>query len=189
MLQRLSKRQLFEVVMNIFFRHPTRTLSIPVNKVLDSMWGWRLGVQIRLGGAEHNDPDRYAGPVPSVVACFITMTLGTCAGACSVFLTSDSEEAQHIFVLAMAANNVSVAVIHGDIIHLQNTVHGVFSEHQHTKTYADWYALTKMYRMVSSRSGFSETAGWFSNIPSRQLLAADACSFTDSVELPDGADA
>ena len=187
-LQRLSKRQLFEVTMNIFFRHPTRILSVPVNKLLVSMGGLRVGVQIRLGGARHNDPDRYAGPVPSVVACFVTETLRTCGGACGVFLTTDSEEAQHVFLSAMAASNVSVAVMHGDITHLQNSAPGPPGQHQHTKTYSDWYALTKMHRMVSSRSGFSETAGWFSNIPSRQLLAADACSFTNSVELPQGAD-
>lgn len=187
-LQRLSKRQLFEVVMNIFFRRPTRIVAAPVNKLLESMLGTRVGVQIRLGGERHNDANRYAGPVHSVVACFVIETLRTCGGACSVFLTTDSEEAQQTFLAAMASSNVSVAVIHGDIAHLENAKPGASGHHQHTKTYLDWHALTKMDRMVSSRSGFSETAGWFRNIPSRQLLAADACTFTNSVELPDGAD-
>ena len=189
-LQKLSKRQIFEVVMNIFFRHPTRELSDPVNEALGSMWGLKIGVHIRLGGPKHSDAARYAGAVPSVVECFVAETLATCGSACSVFLTSDSEEAQHTFLLAMAASNVTVAVIHGDTIHLENARKtGItYAQHQHFKTYADWYALTKMHRMVASRSGFSETAGWFNNIPSRQLLAADACFFTDSVELPVGAD-
>ena len=67
--------------------------------------------------------------MPSVVACFIAETLKTCGRACSVFLTSDSEEAQHTFVLALAANNISAAGIHGDIVLLQNAAPGVTGKH------------------------------------------------------------
>ena len=50
------------------------------------------------------------------------------------------------------------------------------------------YALTRMARLVASRSGFAETAAWAGNIPSRALVKAPGCLFSNGVEVPDGAE-
>ena len=50
------------------------------------------------------------------------------------------------------------------------------------------YALTRMARLVASRSGFAETAAWAGNIPSRALVKAPGCVFSNGVEVPDGAE-
>ena len=50
------------------------------------------------------------------------------------------------------------------------------------------YALTRMARLVASRSGFAETAAWAGNIPARALVKAPGCLFSSGVEVPDGAE-
>lgn len=45
-----------------------------------------------------------------------------------------------------------------------------------------------MARLVASRSGFAETAAWAGNIPSRALVRAPGCLFSNGVEVPDGAE-
>lgn len=47
------------------------------------------------------------------------------------------------------------------------------------KTFGDWYILTMMSRLVSSRSSHAETAAWFGNVPSRILAKAGTCTFYD----------
>ena len=171
-------------------------------------------------------PRRYQGTLLQVVDCFVTMTLRLCRPACSVFLTSDSEEAQTWFLGAMAARNISTAVytgmrpvsvpyatscrsVHnhrtclytcwqalessqngrvytGDILHLE---HNRGHAGQHLKTFADWVALGRTDLMVASRSGFADTASWYSNVPAVTLVhASPACLFASGPELPLGTD-
>ena len=176
-LQKMSKRQTFEAAMNIFFRQPTPLLSSLSEETLGKLAGRRIGVQIRIG---HNERARYSGSLQSVVDCFVAETLRECDRNCSVFLTTDSKEAHEVFMSAMKAHNQSVATIAGDFLHVD------MSSGDFLKTYADWLVLTRMNSLVASRSGYSETAGWFGNIPARGLVTTDTCLFSASVELADG---
>ena len=186
-LHKLSKRQVFEVVMRIFFAVPSDTLGSLVNEALDTMSGKLVGVQMRLGNEKLWDEPRYAGPVKSVLACFVAQTLKSCGGSCSVFVTSDNDgQGKEFFLSAMQKHNITTAMVPGENLHLD---HNIGTAEQHLKTFADWMLLTKMHTLVSSRSGFSETAAWFANIPARALVRPRTCLFSDSVELPDGADA
>ena len=120
------------------------------------------------------------------VDCFAEMTLRLCRPACSVFLTSDSEEAQAWFLAAMAGRNISTAVYTGDILHLE---HNAGHARQHMKTFADWVALGRTDLMVASRSGFADTASWYSNVPAVTLVqASPECMFASGPELPLGTD-
>ena len=182
-LHRLSKRQTFEVVMNILFSSPTPTLRKPVEQALSELPGRRLGVQMRLGSPKMHDLPRYETTNDAVLACFVAETVRQCNRNCSVFLTTDSEEAQDQFLAIMKTHGIPTAVIPGEISHLENQPGA-----SHLKTYADWYALTQVDQLVGSRSGFSETAAWFNNIPARALMRAETCLFSDSVEVPEGAE-
>ena len=88
-----------------------------------------------------------------------------------------------LFVSALTAYNMFTATVPGKILHLDHT------QGNHLKTFADWLMLTRMDALVSSRSGFSETAAWFGSVPARGLVRASTCLFSGSVELPEGADA
>ena len=50
------------------------------------------------------------------------------------------------------------------------------------------YTLTRMGRLIASRSGFAETAAWAGTIPARALVRAPGCLFSNGVEVPDGAE-
>ena len=173
--------------MNIFFSHPTCDLSGLVDKALEDMASRKIGVHMRLGGAKLHDPNFYAGEdhLTMIVECFVAEAVHICGSDCSIFLACDNEQAQDLFLSAMAEHSVHATHINGSILHLQNNQG---SASQHLKTFADWSALTKMTRILASRSGFSETAAWFSDIPARQLVRgkASTCLFSDSVEMPDG---
>ena len=107
-LQRLSKRQLFEVILSIFFKQPTRRLNRMVQNTLVRVGGRQVGVQIRVGSTKFSDPARYDGSSAAITDCFVTQTRKLCGGNCTVFLTTDSEEAQDLFVAGMRSNNITV---------------------------------------------------------------------------------
>lgn len=232
-LQKLSKRQIFEMVMRHFIRGPTRMLADVVARAARKGAPPRpgqlvIGAQLRVGSHKMNDPPRcptrdaapalgprpctcllpvctapsacspqesyggpgawprrYQGAMLQAVDCFADMTLRLCRPACSVFLTSDSEEAQTWFLGAMAARNISTAVYAGDILHLE---HNRGHTGQHLKTFADWVALGRVDLMVASRSGFADTASWYSNVPAVTLVQASPCMFASGPELPLGTD-
>ena len=187
-LHTLSKRQVFEVVMHIHFSSPAGALNTVVADTLSAMAGTRIGVQMRLGIARLGtfEMARYTGPLDAVLDCFIMEALGACTRNCSVFLTTENEEGQAKFLAAMKLHGVHAATVPGAIFHSD---YSAGSAAEHMKTFADWLVLTRMCSLISSRSGFSETAGWYGNVPSRALLRPSTCLFSDSVELPDGADA
>ena len=125
--------------------------------------------------------------------CFVREAVRTCHGAtnegnCSVFLTTDSAEAQSAFVNATAAAGITVVTSEGAISHLERSRETNVSVSDHLKTFADWWTLTRMSRLIASRSGFSETAGWAGNVPARALVTAATCLFSNGVEVPDGAE-
>ena len=231
-LHRLSKRQLFEMVMQHYIRAPTRQLSGVVARATRRGAPPRpgqlaLGVQLRLGGHKLNDPPRcllcvappdlgptgapascsvqlpdelpcadgvldtwrglcrYLGTIPEAVGCYADTALRLCRPACNVFLTSDNDEAQALFLAAMAARNVSTSMHTGAILHLE---HNRGHSSQHLKTFADWVALTRVHFMVASRSGFADTASWYGNVPAVTLVQASPCMFASGPELPLGTD-
>lgn len=74
----------------------------------------------------------------------------------------------------------------GDILHLE---HNRGHAGQHLKTFADWVALGRTDLMVASRSGFADTASWYSNVPAVTLVqASPKCLFASGPELPLGTD-
>ena len=232
-LQKLSKRQVFEMVMRHYIRGPTRKLAGIVARAAREGAPPRLGqlvigAQLRVGSHKMNDPPRcftcnaapdlgpcpctcllpvltaplprspqtgyggpgawprrYQGTMLQFVDCFADMTLRLCRPSCSVFLTSDSEEAQTWFLAAMAGHNISTATYTGDILHLE---HNRGHAGQHMKTFADWVALGRVDLMVASRSGFADTASWYSNVPAVTLVQASPCMFASGPELPLGTD-
>lgn len=52
--------------MHLFFSKPTRALAALADESLDRLAGapLRVGVQMRLGGGEWNDPERYSSMLP-----------------------------------------------------------------------------------------------------------------------------
>lgn len=52
--------------MHLFFSKPTRALAALAEESLDRLAGapLRVGVQMRLGGGEWNDPERYSSMLP-----------------------------------------------------------------------------------------------------------------------------
>ena len=137
-----------------------------------------------------NFPPNAGATLNATVGCFVREVVRTCGAApcaekCSVFLTTDSAEAQHAFTAGIAAHGIPVVTSAGDMSHLE---HSPGNASAHRKTFADWYTLTRLGRLVSSRSGFSETAAWCGNVPAKSLVRADACLFSNGVEVPDGAE-
>ena len=190
-LNRFSKRQLFEVVLKFFFSSPMPALKTFVLGTLQEMQGtYNVGVQMRFGG-RWGDGKRYNGNTSTIASCFISKTLSTCWASacstnCSVFLTTDNTEAAHIFTRALMPHNINVYMSSGDTIHSEKSGG---DQTQHKKTFGDWYLLTKMSSLVISRSGFSETASWFGNVPSSALTKASTCLFyEEGTDIPDGAE-
>ncbi|KAK9845765.1 hypothetical protein WJX81_001852 [Elliptochloris bilobata] len=192
-LQKLSKRQVFEAAMHLFFAKPTRELAALAEESLNRLSGasLKIGVQMRMGGGDWGDPTRYQGAsLEHTVGCFVneavrTCGAATCAANCSVFLTTDSEEAQAFFGKIIAPFRIPVVASAGSISHLE---HSATNASEHMKTFADWHTLTRMGRLIASRSGFAETAAWAGNVPARALVRAPGCLFTNGIEVPDGAE-
>ena len=88
---------------------------------------------------------RHAGAsLEHTVGCFVSETVrtcgaGACAANCSVFLTTDSDQAQALFVAAMAPFGIRVVASAGAISHLE---HSATNASEHMKTFADWCAAT-----------------------------------------------
>lgn len=190
-LSRYSKRQLFEVVMKEHFSDPMPSLKSFITKTFKSLPGTtHIGVQIRYGG-QWGDGKRYQGDLKSVASCFIAEIIKTCDSSgcprnCSVFLTTDQSEAIPIFIKALESHGLQTFTTEGDTIHSEK----VDGDHkQHLKTFGDWFILSMMTKLVNSRSGFSETASWFGNVPSKALARANTCLFyEEGTEIPDGAE-
>ena len=84
-----------------------------------------------------------------------TCGAGACAANCSVFLTTDSEQAQALFAAAMAPFGIPVVASAGGISHLE---HSATNASEHMKTFADWCGAlefpTHMFCMwLAFRSG------------------------------------
>ena len=190
-LNRYSKRQLFEVVMREYFSNPMPKLKTFILGNLAKLQGvFNVGVQIRFGG-QWGDGKRYSGDINTVTSCFVSESIRTCKASacprnCSIFITTDKPDAVPIFMKALESHGIKVHSTNGDTVHSEKS-NG--DQTQHLKAFGDWYLLTMMSRLVNSRSGFSETASWFGNVPSRALAKASTCLFTEEgVEVPDGAE-
>lgn len=191
MLNMYSKRQLFEVIMKEFFSSPVPALkSLIMGNFLKLQGTFHVGVQIRFGG-QWGDGKRYNGDMDQVASCFVSETLRTCKTSacprnCSVFFTTDQADAVPFFTNALRPHGIEVYTTKGETIHSEKSDG---DQMHHLKTFGDWYLLTMMSKLVSSRSGFAETASWFGNVPSRALTRASTCLFfEEGVEVPDGAE-
>ena len=58
-----SRQQVFEAAMYLFFSKPTRELAAVAEESLSRLMGvpLKIGVQLRMGGGEWEDPTRYQG--------------------------------------------------------------------------------------------------------------------------------
>lgn len=190
-LDKYSKRQLFQVVMKEFFSSPVPTLKSFILGNLAKLQGvFKVGVQIRFGG-QWGDGKRYNGDTNTVTSCFVSETIKICQASecprnCSVFITTDQPDAIPLFTKALEPHGIKVYSTKGTTVHSEKSDG---DQMQHLKAFGDWYLLTLMSRLVNSRSGFSETASWFGNIPSRALMKSSTCLFNEEgVEVPDGAE-
>lgn len=193
-LDRFSKRQLFEVVLQEFFSKPKPQLHLFVDSELSKLKGsFHVGLQMRFG-LQWSDGKRYNGEVDEIAACFIQETIhvcreSACNGSCSVFITTDQPEAADLVSDALEEHGIQSVISPGKIVHTDRTPIEASEVNNHMKTFGDWYILTMMSKLVHSRSGFSETAAWFGNIPSRSLAEVSSCTFTDEgVDPPLGAE-
>ena len=190
-LHMYSKRQLFEVVMKEFFSFPVPALkSLFLGNYVKLQGTFHIGVQIRFGG-QWGDGKRYNADMNQVASCFVSETLRTCQASacprnCSVFFTTDQADAVPLFTNALRHHGIEVYTTKGETVHSEKSSG---DQMQHLKTFGDWLLLTMMSRLVSSRSGFAETASWFGNVPSRALSKSSTCLFyEEGVEIPDGAE-
>lgn len=188
-----SKREVFQLVMNIFFVQPMPDVLASVQQIHASMHGkFRIGVQMRFGGL-WGDPQRYEGSsVEALVACYAEQTIAMClrmgsTSDCSVFITSDNPAGTALLTDNLAIHGLHVYPSTGESVHIDERA-SMPGLSNHIKTYVDWETLRSMDKLVCSRSGFGETASWAGNVPSA-ILKSDLCCFTDEgVEVPEGAD-
>lgn len=188
-----SKREVFQMVMDIFFGDPMPHIRASVQQIHASLHGsFRIGVQMRFGGV-WGDPQRYEGSsVENLVACFARKTLEVCLrmsriSECSVFITSDNTRGKTILRNILEMNGFHVFSSTEESVHVDERVSNP-SMHNQIITFAEWETLRSMDRLVCSRSGFGETASWAGNVPAA-ILKSDLCCFTDEgVEVPEGAD-
>ena len=143
-----------------------------INSILRPSLQLKLGVHIRLGGL-WGDPMR-AGR--EAVNCFATKIKILCtAKPCLVYITGDDREAVKECQKLIDSPHIEIVYSTHNSTHIdkdadKDSVVGVF---------VDWIALTCMDHLLISRSGFSETASWYSLVPSEQLLPSNvgSCSF------------
>ena len=192
-LLRYSKRQIFEIVIYAFFSRPTEQLHSFISKQHSRLEGdLHVGLQMRFGGV-WADSNRYNGDHGDVASCFVNEVLrickaSSCTGKCSVFMTSDQPKVATTVAEDLASHGINVVQSRGDVAHIDEDPNKM-SAATHIKTFGDWYILSLMSKLVSSRSGYSETAGWFGNIPSTALAKADTCTFLDEgTDVPDTGD-
>jgi hypothetical protein len=190
-LNRYSKRQVFEMVLKQIFVSPTPLLG----KFIRSNYarlsgGLHVGLQMRIGG-QWGDGWRYGGDIDNVTSCFIKEVVhvckeSSCSRKCSVFVTTDHPEAGKIVTDSLKMQGIATFDTGFEAVHVEKSSGSASS---HLKSYGDWFILTMMDKIVSSRSGFSETASWFGNVPSRGLSAVSSCTFRDEgIDVPDGAE-
>jgi len=177
--------------MRLFFTSPMMELKSFILRNFARLHGpFHIGVQIRFGG-QWGDGKRYDGEADSVMSCFVSEVLKTCQASacmrnCSAFLTTDQPDNEARFADALKPHGISVYTTRGNTVHSEKSSGNVS---EHLKTFGDWYVLTMMSRLVSSRSGFAETASWFGNVPARTLTKVSTCLFyEEGVELPMGAE-
>ena len=193
-LHRFSKREVFQLVMDLHFWRPRPALSALVWEIGSSLNnGKHVGVQMRLGG-RWGDPVRYGGNLDKIVGCFVQESIRMCgtlesAGDCSIFLTSDSPTSSALFKEQMQLQGVQVITTPGESVHIERH-HDTVSLEDQVNTFAVWEMLKRMNLLVISRSGFGETASWAGNVPAATLKSATgACTFTsEGVDIPEGAD-
>lgn len=192
-LPQLSKREVFQLVMDIFFRQPMPGVVASLQQITASMHGkFRIGVQMRFGGV-WGDAERYEGSsVETLVGCFAEQTLSMCdqlgsRSDCSVFITTDSPKGMALLKEDLELHGLHAVSSMGESVHINGRVSNPSMSDQF-KTFADWETLRSMDKLVCSRSGFGETASWAGNVAAT-VLKSDSCCFTDEgVEVPEGTD-
>lgn len=107
--------------------------------------------------AQRELPGRTGASLEHTVGCFVGETVRTCGAAacaanCSVFLTTDSGQAQALFVAAMAPHGIRVVASIGAISHLE---HSAINASEHMKTFADWCSATAHLICVAHVSQWS----------------------------------
>ena len=110
-------------------------------------------------------------------------------GICVVFLTADSRAAARAFVDALAGTDIAIIQTSGPILHTDRGVPatsrpaadpmGRGPADPWLKTYADWAALSQADLLLTSHSGYGQTAAWAGGVPHvRQLRKGGACEWT-----------
>ncbi len=192
-LPSFSKREVFQLVVDMFFGEPMPVVLASVQQIRTLMQGrFHIGVQMRFGGL-WGDPQRYEGSsVETIVACFARKTLAMCLHfnsrpECSVFITSDNNQGTALLKDNLEAHGVHVVSSMEESVHLDERTSDSTMQDQ-VKTFADWETLRSMDRLVCSRSGFGETASWAGNVPAAILKSNNCCFSDEGIEVPEGAD-
>ena len=90
---------------------------------------------------------------------------------CWVYVTSDSQPAQDVFLQHIRTQQPKVHVTGagGTPMHVDKSAFDVNDTASQLKPHVDWELLRRMDHLVTSRSGFGETAAWASVIPTERL--------------------
>jgi hypothetical protein len=174
-LDRLTTFDLFRLFAHLYLRHPAPEIAAQVQAYVRKMTleeaHVKVGVHIRTGG---DVPGMDDPKLPHQAAkVFAQQVANHCADKkCAVFFASDSEIAAGIFKdeMKMLAPSAPIVKTEGRPWHLDRSG-GTNADY--TKSFLDWILLCRMDYLVISRSGFGETASWFSQVPTRQVQSID----------------
>ncbi|EPZ34199.1 hypothetical protein ROZALSC1DRAFT_27776 [Rozella allomycis CSF55] len=162
-LKGLNKFELTHIAMNILFNE-SPSVILKINNILKNVPSmYKIGIQHRTGDKEFGvDWIRHS---PRSGACLATQAVKVCKESkikCAFFITSDSPKSllkiksiiskdskDHIFMDSPGI------IKHVDMPGKTNSTD---FEENYSKTYVDWFLLSRMDALIISRSGFGELA-------------------------------
>jgi hypothetical protein len=181
----LSWPKQFRLVNRWFFDHPRPILSNAVSKALSNFptttaLPKRIGVQIRTGSQEWGEAETH-GQANS--QCFAQQAVDMCKRLlpsaptqCGFYLTSDSDKAKSVFIAELKKKlpNAFVLVLNATTLHIDRYKGPKPASLDEERKmwlphYVEWNILFHMDALVISRSGFSESAAWTTNVPTVAL--------------------
>jgi hypothetical protein len=180
----LTPYELAHLALRLIFSNPselvTKNLDALRKKLLPG--ALTIGVQVRLNEGRYGPSD--SSNFKFQFSCITKALADLCVQnveshstkACSYFMTGDLDYNEEVVMLEatlkhlMSPKNISVNLFKSaqSPTHLDRVYGGAET---HLKTFADWEFLKEMHVLMISRSGFGETAAWYSRAPTMRLLS------------------
>ena len=142
----------------------------------------QIGIQHRHGDLDFGRPDTHRFSVDSAV-CFANKAIEVCKAHANKFcvfvITSDTTAAslrirQVIQSSDLHDSNFTMIETNGAITHIDASdsweLNGMSSRDYFAKTFIDWLLLVRSDYLIISRSGYGETASWYSMPPTERFL-------------------